>query len=281
MTTREWNLSVLLISVVQGAIWYAAFVNAGNSSALNYVSFAGTLISIVLAVLAIGYTYGESVIQRGQGNSLAAQIAALSEVAKGIKVQAESLGEISRIKAGLADVAKTIELGFSETKDRVSGMTERIDAVKQRVDAINLIRETPVKESRVDKTEAAHSFMAARMPLMEISLLIVVALSKKDPPSLGTPNIRKTIREYMERANKKMPAGSARELDEMETLFSGSVHTLISMLSGFGLMHYTGRTTFSLEKALITELSSTTFKSPTSAGPFYTALRDELLEDVK
>lgn len=61
---REWVFSIVIVSLVQAFVWYSAFVNAGSGSALNFISFAGTLVSIILAVLAIGYTYGESISQK-------------------------------------------------------------------------------------------------------------------------------------------------------------------------------------------------------------------------
>lgn len=100
-TTREWIFVFIIASLVQGAVWYISFVNAGNPSALTYVSFAGTLISIILAVLAIGYTYGESVSQKNKSDNVASQIESLNGVIKNIEIGSESLNKISDISNDL------------------------------------------------------------------------------------------------------------------------------------------------------------------------------------
>lgn len=279
MTNREWGLVALLISVVQAFIWYSAFVNAGNGSALNYVSFAGTLISIILAVLAIGYTYGESISQKGKGDTLASQIATLTEVTRGMKIQAESLEQVSTIQKSLSDVASRIERGFIETSDKVSGVYAGIDRVREKVDEINLLRESPVKASRIDKRESAHALLAARMPLLEISLLYILAISKKTDSSLLSADISVVVREHIESAAKKVKPDSPGEKDRIAMLFSGSIHSVVAVLQGFGLITVKDEAIAEIDSSLMEEIVEV-LKNPTGAGTFYTAIREELIISI-
>lgn len=107
---REWILFIIILLIIEGFIFWVSFQFAGNSSALGYVSFAGTLISIILAVLAIGYTYGESQQQKNSSNTLANQIESLIQIKEKLGNQIEIIEEISNLKKDVIDThEKTIE----------------------------------------------------------------------------------------------------------------------------------------------------------------------------
>lgn len=127
LSTREWILIILIISLVQGLIWYASFVNAGNGTALNYVSFAGTLISIILAVLAIGYTYGESVSEKNKSNAISNQIETLNNVLQNLKVQNSNLDKISLINEELLQLSNNFKEGTSHTQKKVEDLKSSLE----------------------------------------------------------------------------------------------------------------------------------------------------------
>lgn len=107
-TKREWIHLIITLSIIQAFIWWVSFQFAGNSSALGYVSFAGTLISIILAVLAIGYTYGESHQQKNSSTTLANQIESLVAIRDKLEIQAEALNNINVLKASLDEFSKNV-----------------------------------------------------------------------------------------------------------------------------------------------------------------------------
>lgn len=96
-TKREWIQLIITLTIFQAFFWYAVFENSGSASALGYVSFAGTLVSIILAVLAIGYTYGESISQKNKSEGLANQIDTLGGLIESVEVEAKSLEKIQDI----------------------------------------------------------------------------------------------------------------------------------------------------------------------------------------
>lgn len=119
-------LTITIIIIVEGFIFYASFIHAGNASALSYISFAGTLISIILAVLAIGYTYGESVKQKNSGDTVVNQINRLNEVIKNIELESESLKEISVVKKELIKFSAMFEKRMGDTHVRVEDMNNAL-----------------------------------------------------------------------------------------------------------------------------------------------------------
>lgn len=171
LSKREWFLVLVLISVIQGGIWYASFVNAGSGSALNYVSFAGTLVSIILAVLAIGYTYGESLSQKNKSDNVSTQIAVLNEVIKSIKLESKSLEQISTISEELTLFASRFDEGISKTQEKVSDVSDTLCRLFNEYDN-SKPRDVAIKiNSNLNKQDAAKAIVSVSSPLTEITLL--------------------------------------------------------------------------------------------------------------
>ncbi|WP_417552051.1 hypothetical protein [Marinomonas fungiae] len=164
-TTREWIFVFIIASLVQGAVWYISFVNAGNPSALTYVSFAGTLISIILAVLAIGYTYGESVSQKNKSDSVASQINSLNEVIKNVKIETESLNAISNISNDLKGLHDHFKGEMQRNHEKVSEIHDKLDSFKE-----------DLNKSKVLDVEE-------KSPSLSLETILNLILNEKNPTS--------------------------------------------------------------------------------------------------
>lgn len=136
-TKREWIHLIITISIIQAVIWFASFIFAGSSNALGYVSFAGTLISIILAVLAIGYTYGESHQQKNSSMTLANQIEGLVEIKEDLKIQAHALQDIQALKLELRNFSTKVEDHFTSTNNALYKFTTKFDNVSKAEDFNN------------------------------------------------------------------------------------------------------------------------------------------------
>ncbi|MCK4087547.1 hypothetical protein HCY58_10855 [Acinetobacter radioresistens] len=117
---REWIHLIITLSIIQATIWFTSYVFAGSSNALGYISFAGTLISIILAVLAIGYTYGESQQQKNSSTTLGNQIDSLIKIKDKLEIQAEAIAEIQEIKNSLKSYSEKVDNHFSQTNSMLS-----------------------------------------------------------------------------------------------------------------------------------------------------------------
>lgn len=94
-------LVLLLALTAQAFIFYAAFQHAGSGSALNFVSFAGTVTSIVLAVVAIVLAFMQvfdaKAAQNAMHGSIAELRAGLGELKK-LEDVSGSLREVARLQ---------------------------------------------------------------------------------------------------------------------------------------------------------------------------------------
>ncbi|AMW78633.1 hypothetical protein AMD27_06875 [Acinetobacter sp. TGL-Y2] len=132
-TKREWIHLIITLSIVQGVIWFASFIYADNSSALGYVSFAGTIISIILAVLAIGYTYGESQQQKNSSHTLAQQLNSLDTISDKLAIQAEALEDMKIVKDSMVNISNQIELHFRENHQKIDFLSNNISILNNNI----------------------------------------------------------------------------------------------------------------------------------------------------
>ena len=109
MIEKKDFVYIFVISIIlQFIIYFLSFIYGSSVTALGYVSFAGTLISIILAVIAIGYTYGESIKQKTSSDQLLVEIAGLREIKDKLAGQVGILENIADIKSAVEDTKNAV-----------------------------------------------------------------------------------------------------------------------------------------------------------------------------
>ena len=169
-STREWIFILVILALIQGSVWYISFVNSGNPSALTYVSFAGTLTSIILAVLAIGYTYGESQSQKYQSENVATQIRILNDVIKNIQIESKSLENITKMEEQLRLFSEKFETRINSTHDDVK---ETKLSVESLIGQFNTLQVGPSNEDsslNIDNSVIAQLLFQSNSTILIISL---------------------------------------------------------------------------------------------------------------
>ncbi len=116
LTWPELILSVVLIMLVEGLIFYLAAMHSGSVSAMNYVSFAGTLLSIVLAVIAIIYTMVESLKQSNTSEQI--------------------LSGAFEVKNSAGDIADEVK-SLKKLRIEIESISRNVDAIKSKIDDTN------------------------------------------------------------------------------------------------------------------------------------------------
>lgn len=106
--TKDWIYLFIISLFLQFIIYYFSFIYGGSTKALGYISFAGTLISIILAVIAIGYTYGESIKQKTSSDQLLVEIAGLREIKEKLAGQVDILENIADLKTAVEDTKNAV-----------------------------------------------------------------------------------------------------------------------------------------------------------------------------
>ncbi|ENN6197121.1 hypothetical protein AB9W56_003527 [Vibrio vulnificus] len=273
---REWVLFIIIISLVQGFVWYSAFVNAGNGSALNFISFAGTLVSIILAVLAIGYTYGESITQKNHSDTVVNQIAKLNDAIDTINNQTESFNQIKEISENLTQYNEKVESKFDITHQEVRSISSIVrgltGAIKQPVEQTKLLN------GRVDEAQQRNfveQILSVRLPVTEIAILSII-LSEG---STREEALSSDIKERMKQVRDNFEFGE-RFLD-VEQILLGSTFVANNMLLAQGLISYDEDQTLSVSSLLKKEFVNAVISDPIDTISFHKAVRDDLLASFR
>lgn len=187
---REWIHLIITLSIIQAFIWWVSFQFAGNSSALGYVSFAGTLISIILAVLAIGYTYSESQQQKNSSNALSNQIESLIKIREDLQEQAEALKSIEDLHNSLVSISSKIDGHFQETKHKIDSFNDLAKSFENK-------KLDNVVDGSLDKDlEKIIDAIFSQKPsqAIKLGLIIVILYSENEDTTQSLGSILKYIR---------------------------------------------------------------------------------------
>ncbi|EJL6259373.1 hypothetical protein NMR56_001858 [Vibrio cholerae] len=266
---REWILFIIIISLVQGFVWYSAFVNAGNGSALNFISFAGTLISIILAVLAIGYTYGESITQKNHSDTVVSQISKLNDAIDTIRDQTESFNKIKDISETLAQYSEKVDLTHQEVRSINSIVKELTGPINQPLEnSINNLSDEAQQREFIKK------LVEVRLPVTEIAVLCIILSEGKFIQQF----IARELRFRMDKIKEHHNFGEKHS--DIENVLLGSIFVAANMLLAQGLIYYNENRLFLASNILKDYFLESVKNAPIETSSFHKALRDDLFESI-
>ena len=134
MTTREWIFLLVVISLAQFIIHASAFVYYGKGSALTYWSLIGTSISIILALLAIIWSFIQNLIQQNGSASIASQIDRLQSVVIATTKSGEQfsnqLGRLEEIRTQLQETSTLTR----QSRDDIATMGKQVEATQRLIE---------------------------------------------------------------------------------------------------------------------------------------------------
>jgi hypothetical protein len=239
---REWLFLIALIALAQLVVHMIAWRYASNDHALGYVSFAGTIIGIILAVIAIIYGFVQTTEQSNASSTIASQISSLYRVEEAFQKSAgvltnqlEQLGEIS---SGITQAVATTE----QSRKEIGQVREGVQAIKQfmesskRSDTISKTTTAPDAEKpKADlllEPDTIREFVGSLLILPAlIAYATVVAASRKET-DLNVV-FDKYYAEGFRKAGRNVSQKSTDILWHfMQGYFFGSIRTLKLYISG-------------------------------------------------
>lgn len=123
LNTSHWIMIIIILSLSQLLLHYFSAQVMTGSEVINYVSFAGTIVSIILAVLAIVYSFYQSFTQQNNVDLIAREIERLKETAVDIKLASSSIKKTSRLLPkvidGLSSLPNIVSEQVTEKTDRL------------------------------------------------------------------------------------------------------------------------------------------------------------------
>lgn len=113
MRKRDVFFMIVIIILVQFIVQAAAYIYYGNGSILDYISFTGTIVSIILAILAIIYSYIQNFTQNKSSVLLSQQTDRLTEAVGQTEIAnnvlRERLNDVLKINENMCKSTHLIE----------------------------------------------------------------------------------------------------------------------------------------------------------------------------
>lgn len=258
----EFWLLLFLLLFVALFVGYVSFVNAGSGSALTYVSFAATLISILLAVVAIGYTYGESVAERSKVDKISNEVSKLSDLSKRFEHQAEIFDGISLISDQIDSIVPKLEQAAyaQKTHDLIVELSPYNSQVSQ----------SDVSSTDIDQRSVA---LCMTKPLANSQALYIISylciLNAIIFPA-GGPVMMRCIGKYHELYSSKKKF--AQKIDQFTTIESGFILATYNLLASSNIVEVNSSGEISYNSEIV---KSILIKCRDNMAPETFALHDE------
>jgi hypothetical protein len=132
LSTREWCFVIAILSLIQFFIHWVSYQFGNSPNALGYVSFAGTLVSIMLGLIAIIYSFVQSISQSTSVVEIREQVERLIVAGNEISESGKIIHSASQEVNGLVgDLASKVTENTTTTKEvlgSVSKLTSELNS---------------------------------------------------------------------------------------------------------------------------------------------------------
>lgn len=182
LSTREWCLVIAILSLIQFFVHWVSYQFGGSPNALGYVSFAGTLVSIMLGLIAIIYSFVQSISQSTSVVEIREQVERLIVAGNEISESGRIIHFASQEVNGLVgDLASKVIENTSTSKE----MLGRFSKLASDLNLLSPMHERISSKSLVDEEGASDAdnkssiLDSKRMIIRFIALCIYEAAKRK------------------------------------------------------------------------------------------------------
>lgn len=239
---REWLFLIVVLALGQLIVHMVSWRYAANANALGYVSFAGTIVSIILAVIAIIYGFVQTVEQSRSSSTIASQITSLYGVVETFQksggVLSEQLQQLGSISAG---IVKSVALS-EKSQEQIIKVQSSVDEMRDLVakaggglstdgDRKKKSETVPAKESRLLEKEVIDEYLNGFQTIPGIAVFAIMVANKRGEQKLNTIANKFFVDVYREVVHPDGKMSSEIALF-LEGFFFGAVRALYPYISG-------------------------------------------------
>ncbi|MFB0769887.1 hypothetical protein ACEU5N_19750 [Aeromonas salmonicida] len=107
LSNREWIFVIILVILSQFLLHQYASNVMNEMQVINYISFSGTIVSIILAILAIVYSFFQSITQQSNSDKIASNLESLTGVASSVNTSVDIMTtQVETLNTVVDDVRK-------------------------------------------------------------------------------------------------------------------------------------------------------------------------------
>jgi uncharacterized membrane protein len=122
----EWWLFIGFIALIELVVLHMAYTHGADKEILSHVSFAGTIASMILAVVAIIYGFIQATSQQTSSEKIAAQVDSLRNVVRNVDasqgVVEGVLLKLESVANRVDDLGKSVSQSSAATSDAISSL---------------------------------------------------------------------------------------------------------------------------------------------------------------
>ena len=131
MKTRDWLFTIVLLLLSEYILFNWTYSFGSDKNLLDHLSFAGTIVSTLLAVIAIFYGFLQSESQNRSSAQIASQISSLKDVVKDIDLSKDKFsGELDRI-GEIVTKLDVLDSHIGESNKGIVDLTSKIETLKR------------------------------------------------------------------------------------------------------------------------------------------------------
>lgn len=142
---REWIMLIILLGIIEFLIFYLSYLYDDNGNILNFISLAGTVVSILLALLAIIYSYYQNFIQQMSSSTISSQLTTLHDVSTNIKQNTNNLSTV-------IEKFEELETKMNDTFVNISELNNKSDMINMKID--NMLFKPSITEEDSPKEDS-------------------------------------------------------------------------------------------------------------------------------
>lgn len=128
---REWLLLVALLLMLEAWILNVSYAFHADKAVIDYISFAATVASLLLAVIAIIYGFYQADGQQKSAVAIAAQIDSMRQVQRELNQASSGVSEQLEGIASTAAMLKSLGEAVEATHNRVAGLEGGLSGVAE------------------------------------------------------------------------------------------------------------------------------------------------------
>jgi hypothetical protein len=217
-STREWCLVIAILSLVQFFIHWVSYQFGGSPNALGYISFAGTLVSIMLGLIAIIYSFVQSISQNTSVIEIRDQVERLiiagDEISESGRIIHSASQEVNEL---VGDLVSKVTENTSTTKEAFGSFNK----LTSELNLSSIRQNKEVGEGSTDVSQdAKRSVIDSDRIIVHIMVLCVYESVKR---GFNVSQVEEKVFEKL-----------AKKLDVHAEYLSGSFNTVLFMIESEG-----------------------------------------------
>ncbi|MPQ76950.1 hypothetical protein [Hydrogenovibrio sp. JE_KL2] len=232
----KWWMLIAILMIIEGFVFYAALENSNSLSALGYVSFAGTITSIILAVLAIIYGFVQSGSHERKSEFVSEQMGRVKEVVDELRASKSALGGDLTSLSNLAQKIETLTESFDFHSQKTSHHLEKLEKLNSNTQ--NSLQTLFLSnEEGGNNSSKLHRFkneyLLALMEQNPYVLKVVMGLFFAGVKKIGAGDAYRLIaKHFWDTVDKEKKVGI--NFDEFDSYYYGTFDLMLMILKDIG-----------------------------------------------